>query len=169
MQRVGERQAARERPAVHGGELAGVQHTRDHMGLGDAQLDPPARERWVDGVVVAIDAEIRLLRHPHHGPTVAVRQSIRQRPHPRPLDQQPLSRNGTDRAMHTPVDPVTPVVKLDLEIDVVREPTARKEVRAHKPVRALKDPLCLRIGRLQDPQPTLSCPQNATNSVVGRP
>ena len=37
-----------------------------------------------------------------------------------------------------------------LEVEVVREPPARLEVGAHEPVRALKDPLRLRIRRLQD-------------------
>ena len=52
--------------------------------------------------------------------------------------------------MHPLVDPVTPAVELVLEVEVIREPAARHEVRAHEPVRALQDPLRLRIGRLQD-------------------
>jgi hypothetical protein len=82
-------------------------------------------ERWVDGVVVAIDAEIGLLGHTNHRPPVTVRQPVRQRPHPCPLLDQPLSRDGTDRAMHPPVDAVTPPVELVLEVEVVREPPAR--------------------------------------------
>jgi hypothetical protein len=36
--------------------------------------------------------------------------------------------------MHPPVDPVAPVVELQLEVERVREPAARLEVRAHEPV-----------------------------------
>ncbi len=47
--------------------------------------------------------------------------------------------------MHPPVDAITPTVELRLEVEVVREPSARLEVGAHEPVRALEDPLRLRL------------------------
>ena len=128
MVRVGERQPARERPAVPGGKLAGVQHRGGHLGLGDAQLDPPAGERRIDGVVIAIDAKIRLLRDPNHRPSVGVRQLLGQRSHPHPLLDEPLGRDGADRAMHPLVDPVTPAVELVLEVEVVGEAPCGLEV-----------------------------------------
>ena len=68
--------------------------------LGDAHLDAPTGEARVERVVVAINAEIGLLRHPDHAPAVGVGQPLGQRPHPRALLRQPLGRDRADRAMH---------------------------------------------------------------------
>jgi hypothetical protein len=96
------------------------------------------------GVVIAINPEIRLLGHPHHGPPVGVRQPTGQRSHPGPFLDEPFGRDGADRAMHPLINPVAPAIELVLEVEMVREPTPWHEVGAHEPVRALQDPLRVR-------------------------
>ena len=90
---------------------------RGHLRLRDAHLDAAAGERRVDRVVVAINPQIGLLRHAHHLPAVEVGQPRGQRPHPLALRDEPLGRDGADRAMHTPVDLVAPAVELQLEVE----------------------------------------------------
>ena len=60
--------------------------------------------------------------------------------------------------MHPPVDPVAPAVELQLEIERVREPATRLEVRAHESVRSLEHPLRLRIASLEDHPARLQLP-----------
>jgi len=52
--------------------------------------------------------------------------------------------------MHPLVDAVAPAVELQLEVGRVREPPARLEVGAHEPVRALQQPLGLRVPGVED-------------------
>lgn len=63
---VSDRQAAGEHTLVPGRELAGVEHDRGDLGLRHADLDPATGERRLDRVVVAIDSDERLRRHPQH-------------------------------------------------------------------------------------------------------
>src|SRR5206468_7010023 len=127
-------------------QLAGVEHRGAYIGLRDADLDAAPGEPRVDGVVVAIDPRIWLLRDADHGPAIQSGQPPGQRAHPQPLLDEPLRRDGPDRAMHPLIDPVAPAVELVLKIERVREPAPRHEVGAHEPVRALENPLRLRIG-----------------------
>ena len=101
MRRVGDRQAAGEAAAVPAGELAGVQDDRGHLALGDAHLDAAPGER-------AGRSSSRCDR-PARTAAAATRTTIRrslsgstprQRPHPPALLDQPLGRDGADRAMH---------------------------------------------------------------------
>jgi hypothetical protein len=94
MSRVGQGQATGEHSAVTGGELAGVVNDSGDLGLGDAQLDPPASERRGDRVVVAIDPNERLRRNPDHLATVDVRQPGWAWPHPLALLGETLGRDS---------------------------------------------------------------------------
>ena len=61
-------------------------------------------------------------------------------------------------------------VELQLEVEMVREPPARLEVRAHEPVRALQRALRLRIpGIAGSPSRPPAARRTPANSTVGRP
>ena len=107
-------------------------------GLGDADLDATTGERRVDRVVVAINPDERLRRHPDHLAAVDVRHPRWQRSHPSLLLDEPLGRDRANRPMHPPVGLLGPRVEPVLEVEMVREHPARLEVRAHEPVRALQ-------------------------------
>src|SRR4051794_8424253 len=111
MRRVGERQATGEAAPVTTGDLAGVQDDRSQLALGDANLDAAAGERGIDRVIVAIDAQIGLLRHADDEPPIAIRQRGGQRPHPLALLREAFDGNGADRAMHPLVDLLAPAVE----------------------------------------------------------
>ena len=134
MRGVGQRQAAREHPAVPARQLAGVQHRGGDVLLGDAHLDPATGERGIDGVVVAIHPHERLGRDADDVAAVGVGHLSRQRPHLFAFLGQPLRGDRSDRAVHPPVGLLSPGVKPVLEVEMVGEHPARLEVGAHEPV-----------------------------------
>ena len=61
---IGEGEPAGEDPAVASGELAAVEGDGDDLGLGGADLDPPADQARIERVVVAVEAQVGLGRDP---------------------------------------------------------------------------------------------------------
>ncbi len=145
-------------PANTSGELAGVQHDRGHLRLGDADFDPRAGEPRIDRVIVAIEPNERLHRHPDHLPPIDNGHPRGHRPHPRLLLSKPLGRDRPDRPVHPAVGFVGPRVEPILEVEMVREHATGLEVRTHEPMRALECPLRLQIPRLEDHPPQLQPP-----------
>src|ERR1700729_3689407 len=145
----GDRQRPGNPPPVSGGQLAGVENDRRARGLGDAELDAPASESWVDRVVVAVNTNERLRRDAQHSAAIGVRHRGGQPSAPGLLLREPPCRDRADRAMNPTVRLVGPGVETVLKIEVVREYPAGLEVRAHEPMPLLELPLRLRIPRFE--------------------
>jgi hypothetical protein len=93
--------AARHRPhVVAGGDLA----------LGDADFDTPAGEHRVNGVVVAVHSDQRLLGNPRHSTAIRLERYRPERPL-LTLHGQPLGRDIADRAMRSTVHLLSPTVE----------------------------------------------------------
>ncbi len=150
MRRIDKGEPAGEHSAMAGRHLAGIEHDRGDLALGNADLDAAPSEGRVDRVVVAIDPDERLRRHPDDRSAVDVGHARGERPHPRTLLDKALRGDRADRPMHPVVHLVGPRVEAVLIVEVVREHAARLEVRTHEPVRALQQALRLRIACLED-------------------
>ena len=139
----------------------------EHLSLGDTQLDTAADQARVERVVAAVDTDVRVGRHARDPASVDVGQPLRQRPHHLQLLRQSINRAAAQRAVEAQVGTLAePAVELVLEVELVRERTARLEARLGVSLQPLDHALRLRIPRLKR-QPTPSSPQNAANGCVG--
>jgi hypothetical protein len=136
MRRIDDRLVSGEHTRVPSGQLGGIKDSGGDLPLGDPNLDTPAREDRVKRVIVAVNANQRLLWHPEHPPPVRLQRELTERPR-LPLLGQAISRNSPDPAVEATVGYLSPAVELVLETQVVREGPALLKVIAHEPVRAL--------------------------------
>jgi hypothetical protein len=149
MRRIDDRLVSGEHTRVLGSALTGIQDSRGDLPLGHTNLDATPGEPRVEGVVVAVNTNQRLLRDSEHPPPVGLEHDLAERPQ-LPLLDQALSRNSPDPAVEATVGHLSPAVELVLEVEVVREGPSLLEVIAHEPVRALQLPLRLSITSIQN-------------------
>jgi hypothetical protein len=127
-----------EASLVAAGELARVERHGQHLALGDAQLHAPPAEPRVERVVVGVDADVRVGRHPGHPAPFDVGSRLRQKAHPLALFGWQIEGATAQRAVQAPIGPpVEPAVELVLEVERAEELTARLEARLEKADQAL--------------------------------
>src|SRR5262245_4526099 len=147
----GERAMASVRAQVLAGELARVERHSEDLALGDTQLDAAADQSWVERVVVAVDAHVRVGRDPGNEAAVDVGHALRQRPHHLKLLRQPIRRSATQRSVEAEVGAlVEPTVELLLVVELACERAAGLEARLGVALQPLNHTLRLRIFGLQE-------------------
>jgi hypothetical protein len=149
----GDGQPAGEHAPVAGAQLALAHRHRDKLALADAQLDARAHQPGVEPVVVAIDAHVRIRRHPRDHPPIGVGRPVGQRPERPALIGEAVERAAAQRAMDAGVGVVTPAIEPMLAVELVGEHPARLEVGAQIAAAVLDQPVGLRIARLEDRMP----------------
>jgi hypothetical protein len=141
----------REDARVPARQLARVQRDRGEHLLVDTDLDAPADQRRIEAVVVGVQAQMRVARNAHRPAARGVGHLVGQRRHRLPLIDQAIERPGTERLVRARVDLPKPGVELVLEVQLVREPPARLEVRLRVALQPLDRALGLRVARLAKP------------------
>ena len=148
---------------VPAGELAGVQRDRGELALADANFDATADEVRVQRVVVGVEPDVRIGRHPRHPAAVEYPALLGQR---RASPRAPRASRSTGRARSVlcvrALAFSNHAVELQLEVEMVREPPARLEVASPgTPAAARRTPFACGSAGSQKYQSTGSCPQNA--------
>lgn len=112
-------------------------------------VDEPADDVRVDGVVVAVDAHVVVPSQPDPVDPPERRGDRRKGQHRHPIGVEQVDRAGLDRAHHTSVGDVEPVAELGVEVSRGREVTPGHEGGFKEPVAPLHDTLRFRVVGLE--------------------
>ena len=121
------------------------QRDRDDLALADAHLDATPDELRIQRIVVGVKPDVRIGRHPGHPAPIQVRLARRQRPHHLTLLEQTIDRTLAQRLVRPSVGLLKPRVELQLEVEMVREPPTRLEVRLQVALQPLDRALGVRL------------------------
>ena len=113
-------------------------------------------------MVVGVEPDVGVDRHPRHPPSVALRPALRRGDHRRQIVGQPVDRPAAQSSMVARVGLLEPPVELELEVEVVGERASRLEVRLRVALQPLHFASQSPGSRIR--QPHRSCPQKPASS-----
>jgi hypothetical protein len=167
---VGDLLPAGEHAAMTARNLTRVERDGRDLALGDANVDALPDEAGVQGVVVAIDADIGLRRDPDHQAAIKIGGRHREWAQRLALLLQALNRTLAQRPVNPRVRSLCePLVELVLKVELSEERAARLEAGLHEPCSRSTTPFASQSPGSRIRDATGNCPQKPANSKVGRP